>query len=65
MLDNPTERALFQLDTFPTELRTTNIHHGPCRPKEPFDISSENGNRRIFSEKHYHAHSGAPEIERQ
>ena len=49
----------------PNILRTTIIHHGPCPPKELFDISSENGNRRIFSEKHYHAHSGAPEIERQ
>ena len=64
-LDNPTDRALFQLGTLPTELRTTIIHHGPCRPKEPFDISSENGNGRIFSEKHYHEHSGAMEIERQ
>ena len=63
--DNPTDRALFQLDTLPTELRTTIIHHGPCRPREPFATSSENGNRRIFSGKHYHAHSGAMEIERQ
>ena len=51
-LDNPTDRALFQLGTLPTELRTTIILHGPCRPKEPFAISSENGNGRIFSEKH-------------
>ena len=63
-LDNPTDHALFQLGTLPTELRTTIIHHGPCRPKGSFVISSENGNRRIFSEKHYHAHSGAMEIER-
>ena len=60
--DNPTDRALFQLGTLPTELRTTIIHHGPCRPKEPFAINSENGNRHIFSEKHYHAHSAAMEI---
>ena len=39
-LDNPTDRALFQLGTFPTELRTAIIHHGPWRPKGPFDISS-------------------------
>ena len=64
-LDNPTDRALFQLGTLPTELRMTIILHGPCRPKEPFAISSENGNGRIFSEKHYHEHSGAMEIERQ
>ena len=64
-LDNPTDRALFQLGTLPTELRMTIIHHGPCRPKEQFAISSENGNRRIFSEKHYHAHSGAMKIKRQ
>ena len=64
-LDNPTDRALFQLGTLPTELRTTIILHGPCRPKEPFAISSGNGNGRIFSEKHYHEHSGAMEIERQ
>ena len=63
-LDNSTDRALFQLGTLPTELRTTIIHHGPCRPKEPFAISSENGNRHIFSERHY-AHSGVMEIERQ
>ena len=50
-LDNPTDRALFQLGTLPTELRTTIIHHGPCHPKRPFASSSENGNRRIFSEK--------------
>ena len=55
-LENPTDRALFQLGTFPTELRTAIIHHGPCHPKGPFDISSENGNKRIFSEKHYQPH---------
>ena len=48
-LDNPKDRALFQLGTLPTELRTTIIHHGPCRPNGPFAISSENGNIRIFS----------------
>ena len=52
-LDNPTDRALFQLGTLSTELRTAIIHHGPCRPKGPFAVSSENGNRRMFSEKHY------------
>ena len=65
MLNNPTDRALFQLGTLPTELRTTIIRHGPCRQKEPFAIRSENGNQCIFSENHYHAHSGAMEIERQ
>ena len=50
-LGNPTDRALFQLGTLPTELRTTIILHGPCRPKEPSAISSKNGNGRIFSEK--------------
>ena len=55
-LDNPTYRALSQLGTFPTELRTAIIQHGPCRPKGPFDISSENGNRCIFLEKHYQPH---------
>ena len=67
-LDNPTDRALFQLGTLPTELRTTIIHHVPCRPKRPFAISSENGNIRIFSKKNttkVHAHSGAMETERQ
>ena len=64
-LDNPTDRVHFQLCTLPTAPRTTIIHHGPCRLKEPFAISSENGNIHIFSEKHYHAHSGAMEIERQ
>ena len=51
-LDNPKDRALFQLSTLPTELRTSIIHQGPCRLKGPFAISSdcENGNRRIFSE---------------
>ena len=47
-LDNPTNRALFQLGTLPTELRTTIIHHGPCRRKVPFAISSENGNRKTL-----------------
>ena len=64
-LENPTDRVHFQLCTLPTSPRTTFIHHGPCRLKEPFAISSENGNIHIFSEKHYHAHSGAMEIERQ
>ena len=65
-LDNQTGRVRFQLCTLPTKLRTTIIHHGPCRLKEPFAIISENGNIHIFSgEKHYHAHSGAIEIERQ
>ena len=64
-LDNPTDRALFQLGTWPSELRSAILHHGPCRSKVPFAISSENGNRRIFLENHYHAHSGAVEIERQ
>ena len=55
-LDNPTDRARFQLCTLPTELRTTIIHHGPCRLKEPFAISSENGNIHIFSEKNTTMH---------
>ena len=63
-LDNPTDRALFQLGTWPNELRSAIFHHGPCRPKGPFAIGNENGNRRIFSENHYHAHYGAVEIER-
>ena len=58
-LDNPTDRALFQLGRLPTKLRTAIIHHGPCRPKGQFAIRGENGNIRIFYESHYHAHSGA------
>ena len=49
----------------PVIANRTIIHHVPCRPKRPFAISSENGNIRIFSEKHYHEHSGAMETERQ
>ena len=64
-LDNPTDRALFQLGRLPTKLRTTIIHHGPCRRKGQFAIRGENGNMRIFYERHYHAHSGAMEIGRQ
>ena len=64
-LDNPTDRALFQLGRLPTKLRTAIIHHGPCRPKGQFAIRGENGNIRIFYERHYHAHSRAMEIERQ
>ena len=41
-LDNPTDRALFQLGRLPTKLRTTIIHHGPCRPKGEFAIRGEN-----------------------
>ena len=37
----------------PSELRSVILQHGPCRPKGPLAISSENVNRRIFSEKHY------------
>ena len=59
-LDNLTDRALFQLDTLQGELRSAILHHGPCRPKGPFPISSENCNRSVFSgKKHYHSHSGA------
>ena len=50
-LDNPTERALFQLGTLPSELRQAILHHDPCRPKGPFATSSTNDNRRIFSEQ--------------
>ena len=55
-LENPTDRARFQLCTLPTELRTRIIHHGPCRLKEPFAISSENGNIHIFSGKNTTMH---------
>ena len=48
-LDNPTDRALFQLSILPSELRSGNLHHCPCRPKGSFAISSENGKRRISS----------------
>ena len=64
-LDNTTQRALFQLGTLPSKLRSAILHHGPCCPKGPFHISSENGNMRIFSETHYHAHSGVIEIKQQ
>ena len=47
-LDNPTDRALFQLGRLPTKLRTAIIHHSPCRPKGQFAIRGENGNIRIF-----------------
>ena len=53
-LDNPTDRALFQLGSWPSELGSAILHHGPCRQTGRFSISSENGNMRIFSEKHYH-----------
>ena len=52
-LDNPTDRALFQLGRLPTKLRTAIIHHGPCRQKGQFAIRGENGNIRIFYERHY------------
>ena len=55
-LENPTDRARFQLCTLPTELRTRIIHHGPYRLKEPFAISSENGNIHIFSGKNTTMH---------
>ena len=32
-LDDPTDRALFQLSIFPSEIRSGNLHHCPCRPK--------------------------------
>ena len=35
----------------PSELRSAILQHGPCRLKGLLDISSENGNRRIFSGK--------------
>ena len=46
--------------------KRTEIGDPSCRPKGPFAISSETGNRHIFSETHCHnAHSGAMEMERQ
>ena len=53
------------IGTLPSEVISAILHHGTCRPKVPFAISSENGNRRMLSEAHYHAHSGAMEMERQ
>ena len=38
------------------ELRSAIPQHDPCRLKGPLAVSGENGNRRIFSEKHYPAH---------
>ena len=64
-VDNPADRVLFQLGTLPNELRTAILHHGICHPKGSFAITSENGNRRMFSEKTLHALSGAMETERQ
>ena len=58
-IDNPTHRALFQLGKWPCALRSAILHHGPCRQKGPFAISSKNGNRYICWEENYHAHSGA------
>ena len=58
-------RSLPAIGTLPSELRSAILHHGPRRPKVLFAISSENGNRRMFSETHYHAYYGAMEIERQ
>ena len=37
----------------PSKLRSAILQHGPCRLNVPLAISSENGNIRIFSEKHY------------
>ena len=62
-LENPMDRTLFQLSTWPSELRSAILHHGPCRSNEPFTINSENGNMHIFSgKKHYRALSGAVKI---
>ncbi len=57
-------RSLPAIGTLPRELRSAILHHGPRRPKVLFAISSENGNRRMFSETHYHAYYVAVEIER-
>ena len=48
-LDNPTDRALFQLGRLPTKLRTTIIHHGPCRPKGEFAIRGDNVNTGVYA----------------
>ena len=45
-----------RLPVVPSELRSAIVQHGPCRLKGPLPISSENGNRSIFSEKHYFHH---------
>ena len=58
-------RSVPAIGTLPSDVRSAILHHGTCRPKVPFAISSENGNRRMLSEAHYHAHSGAMEMERQ
>ena len=51
-LDNPTDRALFQLGTLSSELRSTIRHHGPCRPRGPLAISTEREWQQAFSRKH-------------
>ena len=63
--DNPTDRALPVIGTLPSELRSAILHDGPRRRKVLFAISSTNGNRRMFSNTHYHAYYGAVDIERQ
>ena len=54
-LDNPTDRALFQLGTLPTKLRTTIIYYGPCCPKGQL-LSAARMTTDTFSlrKKHYH-----------
>ena len=54
----PDARQPDESRSLPSEHMAKRTVH-PCRSNEPFAISNENGNRRIFSEKnHYHAHSG-------
>ena len=47
-LDNPTDRALFQLSILPSELRSGNLQHY-IHAKGSFAISSDNEKRGAFS----------------
>lgn len=60
--DNPTDRAHFSTFMSP-ELRDQILNYGPCRPKGPLPLHEEH-ERRVFSDKHYHVHNGAMQIER-
>ena len=64
-LDNLTDRALFQLGTLSSELRSAILHHVPCRPKRTVCYVQPEWQQAHFLGKHYHAHSGAMEIERR
>ena len=61
-LDNPTDRALFELGTLSTERRTAIVHHDSWSMLPNITVCYQ---QREWQHTRHHVHSGAMEIEQQ